>query len=352
MKICYFGSYNPLYARNRVLIKGLKQNGASVLECSKRHFFKYLKLFFKSLELRDQDASVVGFPGQEVMFWLGRFLKRPIIFDALTSHYGGYILDRGYFPKNSLQAKYYSFLDQRSCKLADIVLLDTQAHIDFFVNEFGLLRSKFRRIFVGADSAVFYPDAERQSGLQAKTIIHFHGNYIPLQGVEYIVRAANLLKEESIIFNLIGLGQTYKSTRELADKLKLQNINFLEPVPYEKLPGYINQANICLGIFGNTPKTDLVIPNKVYEAVACKKAVITADTPAIRELFKDRINILLVNKADPRDLAEKILFLKNNVSHKEQIANNGYTLFQNRLTPEKLGGELIKIINEAVALSK
>lgn len=351
MNICYFGSYNPSYARNRVLLKGLKQNNIEVSEVSERASLKYPKLFLKSLEFRRQDCTIVGFPGQEVMFWLGRFLKRPIIFDAFTSHYGGYILDRRYFDGKSLRAKCYRYLDKKSCDLADVVLLDTQAHIDFFVREFGLPPSKFKRVFVGTDPDIFFP-AGKEGQPNRNFTVHFHGNYIPLQGVEYIIRAADLLKNENTVFNLIGRGQTYKSVRERADMLRLQNINFLEPVAYEKLPGFINQADICLGVFGNTTKTDLVIPNKVYEAIACQKAVITADTPAIKELFTDRENILLVRKADPRDLAEKILFLKNNTERKQRIAAGAYLLFREQLTPKKLGIELIKVINEVIALSK
>ena len=32
MKVLYFGSYDPGYARNRVLISGLKKNGVEVIE--------------------------------------------------------------------------------------------------------------------------------------------------------------------------------------------------------------------------------------------------------------------------------------------------------------------------------
>lgn len=351
LKVLYFGSYNPSYARNRVLLKSLKQNGVQIREISERGYLKSLKLFLKSPMCRKQDCTIVGFPGQEIMFWLGRFLKRPIIFDAFTSHYGGYVLDRAYFSAKSFRAKYYRFLDKWSCKAADMVLLDTKTHIDFFVKEFGLPRSKFRRVFVGADSDVFYP-VEQQTLHPDKFVVHFHGNYIPLQGTEYIVEAASLLKNEPVVFNLIGRGQTYEKTRKLADSLNLKNVNFLKPVVYENLPRLINQADICLGIFGDTPKTDLVIPNKVYEALACRKAVITADTPAIKELFTDRENILLVKKADLRDLADKILFLKNNAEKRNRIAIAGYLLFQDRLTPKKLGGELVGIIHETIALSK
>jgi hypothetical protein len=39
------------------------------------------------------------------------------------------------------------------------VLLDTQAHIDFFCEEFSLAEDKFRRVWVGADEQIMRPRA-------------------------------------------------------------------------------------------------------------------------------------------------------------------------------------------------
>lgn len=347
MTILYFGNYRPDYSRNRVLIKGLRRNGIKVIECSVKNngFRSFISLFLRHLKLKiNYDLMVVGFPGQEVMF-IARFLTRkPIVFDAFTSHYGGYILDRAYFSKKSWRAKYYRFLDKWSCKSADLVLLDTDAHIDFFVKEFGLPRKKFRRIFVGTNTDIFYPrNREKETG---KFIVHFHGHYIPLQGVKYIVEAAKILEKENIIFNLIGRGQTYKETKDLAESLGLKNINFIDNVSYERLPDYMIQAGVCLGVFGSSSKIDLVIPNKIYEALAMGKTVITADTSAVRELLTDGENVFLCQKANPQSLAEKILYVKNNPVVAEEMGQNGWRLFREKLTEKILAADLVKYIDE------
>src|SRR3989344_8029002 len=92
--VLYFGVYDPSYARNWVLINGLRKNDVRVIELKRRPSRLVLfKLFFDYIRLREKfDVMVVGFPGQEVMF-LARFLVwgKPVIFDAFTSHYGGYI---------------------------------------------------------------------------------------------------------------------------------------------------------------------------------------------------------------------------------------------------------------------
>ena len=346
-KILYFGFYKPDYGKNRVLIKGFQENGIEVIQCrvSGGRFVQLIKLFFKYVTMRnkDFDVMVVGFPGQEIMP-LARFLTRkPIIFDILTSHYGGYILDRQYFNKKSWRAAYYRWIDRFSCRLADLVLLDTNAHINFFVEEFNLPREKFLRVFVGTDDEVMKPfEVKKETD---KFLVHFHGHFIPLQGVKYIIKAAKFLEKDNIHFNIIGNGQTFKDDLKLAESLGVGNINFIGPVSYGELPLFMAKADICLGIFGNSPKADLVIPNKVYEAMAMGKPIITADTPAARELLSDRENVLFCRKADARDLAEKIRFLKNSPDLGRIIGEGAKKLFKEKLAGGILASELLKRIN-------
>lgn len=359
MTILYFGSYSPDYARNWVLINGLKANGAEVLKCNnqlKGRLARFLGLFLRYWKFRGKyDVMIVGFPGQEIMF-LARLL-RPfgiIIFDAFTSHYGGYILDRKRADTNSVKAKYYRFLDTYSCKLADLVLLDTNAHIDFFVNEFKLPREQFRRIWIGANDVIFQP-INRQDPLkqvlpvnsEEKFKVLFFGTYVPLQGSEYIVRAAKIIsdKDRNIKFKFIGKGQDENKVKNLAKELGVGNIEFINMLPLEELKKEIVQADISLGLFGDTPKTPLVIPNKVYESLAMRKPVITADTKAIREFFNEN-DMYLVKPADPESLARAIIELKNNPELRNKLAENGYKKFKENASYKILGSELLKILIE------
>lgn len=323
-RVLYFGPYNPAYARNRVLIKGLRENGVEIIECQGS---TWRELWQKHRALKNTyDVMVVGFPGQEAMLLARWLTKKPIIFDAFTSHYGGYILDRKVAGQKSLRGRYYRWIDRASCRRADVVLLDTQEHIDFFVRELSVERKKLRKIFVGTDTSVFYPRPKTEKNF----IVHFHGSGIPLQGIEYIQKVIEILKDEDIEFQMITS----------------QN-----KVSYEELPDLMARADVCLGIFGDSPKTELVIPNKVYEALAMGKPVITADTPAVRELLRDRETVLLCRKADPEDLAKKILLLRDDTKLREKIGNNGFELFKKMATEKKLGQELIHIIHEIKPLS-
>ncbi|MFA6459679.1 MAG: glycosyltransferase [Patescibacteria group bacterium] len=184
---------------------------------------------------------------------------------------------------------------------------------------------------------------EREINLSKKFIVGFWGKFIPLQGVPYIIEAAKILEFDSDInFELIGDGQTYQESISLAKKLGLTNICFAGQVPFIEMPLRIKKYDLCLGIFGETEKTLRVIPNKIYEAIACVKPVITANTPAIKELFYDQNNILLCQRANAKDLAEKIILLKNNHDLRKTIASGGYKLYHQFCRPVVIAEKLIK----------
>lgn len=353
ISVLYFGSYSLNNSRNAILMRGLKENGVRILECndhSRSYILKYIKLFFKYLKYIGKfDVMVVGFAGQEMMPLARVLTRKPILFDVFTSHYMGYILDRKYFSPQSLRAKYYHFIDKFSCWLADIVILDTQAHIDYFVNEFDLNPDKFRKIWLGANSGLFHTTDGFMASNQSLFNVVFWGNFIPLQGVEYIIKAAKILENENIKFYLIGGGgQTMKANKELADKLGLKNIEFTGRLSQEDLNRKVTEADVCLGAFSDNIKTDITIQNKIFEALSSGRTVVTARTTAIRELLEDKKNCLLCNKADPDDLARKILELKDNPNLNNKIAKNGHDFFVENLSENKLGGMLIKVITDVI----
>ena len=80
-------------------------------------------------------------------------------------------------------------------------------------------------------------------------------------------------------------------------------------MPYQELLQRIHAADVCLGIFGATEKAARVIPNKVFQIIASGRPLITADTPAARELLEPGPAIQLVPAADPdalRRAAQKL----------------------------------------------
>ncbi|MFA6382730.1 MAG: glycosyltransferase [Candidatus Buchananbacteria bacterium] len=353
MRVCYFGTYDPNYTRNKLMIQGLKENGIEVVECrvlQNRHklkkYWQLIKLH-KSLK-KNYDVMIVGFAGHAIMplaWLLAKLTGKKIILDLFVSEYDSVILDRKAYPVKSWQAYKFWLLDWLSCQLADICLLDAFEHINFIAGNFKIKPEKFRLIFVSCDPKIFYP---REKPTNERFVIHYHGSYSPIQGVKYIIGAAKLLEKENIIFNIIGKLKNHQKEIDLASELGLKNVNFINFMTYEKLAGQISLADLVLGMFGDTDKAMHCSAFKIVEGMAMKKPVVTGDTPALRELIKDRQSGLFCRMADAKDLADKILEIKNNPQLASQIAEGGYQFYLKNLTPKITGAELTKVINQLI----
>jgi len=165
-----------------------------------------------------------------------------------------------------------------------------------------------------------------------------------LHGVKYIVEAARQLPETK--FRMIGSGRELEACISYSRMLKAENVEFIPMVPFETVKSYIKEATICLGIFGETQKAQLVIPIKVYEALAMGKPVITANTPAIRELLTHRKDVFLCNPADSDDLARAILTLLTDADLRKKIATNGHQTFLEQCSPKMIGQDIANLCEE------
>ena len=349
MKVCYFGIYKPTYTRSASFIKGLKENGVELLECNTREPSnkKYWQLIKKHWQIRnDYQVMIVGFPGHTIMplaWFLAKIHRKKIIFDAFISLYDSIILDRAKFSRFSLPALKYWLIDWLSCQLADKVLLDANEHIEYFIKTFKISPKKFERILVSCDDSVIYP--VEKTDHHDYFLVHFHGTYIPIQGVKYIIEAAGILRDENIKFNIIGRLGDYQPMIEKSSELGLKNINFLDFMPYTDLVRQLAEADVCLGMFGETAKAFRCGAFKITEAIAMAKPLITGNTPAMREFLTDRESCLFCKMANSEDLAVKILELKNDNQLRDFIAKNAYQVYLNYLTPKAIGKDLIDIIN-------
>jgi glycosyltransferase involved in cell wall biosynthesis len=351
LKVCYFGAYDPEYPRNRVIRQGLAANGVEVVACnvpqSLRTWQRVPCLVCRFLKIgRRCDVILVAEFGQSlalVAWLLSRLYRKLLVFDAFTSLYDTAVNDRAKIAAGSPYARYYHTLDSLSMGLADVVLVDTEQNRQYYAREFSVALDKIHVVYVGIDETQFFPRSLDKDG--ERFLIQFYGSYIPLHGIEYIISAAKLLTRESgLEFELIGRGQTFEEMQALVCHLGVNNLRFVEPVPYMSLPEAIARADLSLGIFGNTDKARRVIPNKVFQTLAMGKPVLTGDSLAIREVFVPGKHLCTCRMADSEALAEAICLLVENSALRNAVAREGYEFVRERFSPRVLGAVVKEVI--------
>ena len=378
MKVCYWGTYERQYPRNTILISGLRKNGVEVMECHfqlwnegfrfnkltlmsgywrkfrtiSRVLFAYPALIFRYLSMEKHDAVVVGYLGHiDVLFLapFARLRRTPIIFDAFFSLYDTAISDWEIAKKDSMLSRLFHCLDRMACNLASVVLVDTKAQKEFFCNEFKLPESKVHWLYVGADDSIFVPILPSQSSDNFRVL--YIGNYVPLHGVSVILEAAQLLARENIEFWLVGDNHgTDRALQVRINALDHARVRFFGWMCPEELRARIAQADVCVGVFGTSEKAKRVIPGKAFLALAMAKALITGDSQAAREFFKDGETAILCETGNPHALASAILRLRDNPALVGHVGQRGNQLFQTHCSPKVLGSLFSSLIRQVVSL--
>ena len=156
MRVLYFGTYDRAYPRNAQVISALRGAGVEVREqhravWERRHNWSVgLRQMLRVAEAehslrksrddeRDADALIVGYPGHFDLPAAKRVARgRPVIFNPLVSLFDTIVDDRQRFRRGSPGAGVVHIVDRRAFRRADRVVADTDAHAEFFRDEFGL----------------------------------------------------------------------------------------------------------------------------------------------------------------------------------------------------------------------
>ncbi len=248
-----------------------------------------------------------------------------MLFDAFVSNYDTLAFDRGAFAADSLRGRLALALDRIPCALANGVLLDTQAHADYFVAQLGVDAAKVQALPVGCNEEIFRPTPQP---IGEPTIVLCYCTYLPLHGVETILHAAAYLDGEKIRFRIVGDGPLRPAMEALAGRLRLRHTHFLPPLPAVEIAEELRRAHICLGgHFGPSAKAQRTIPGKVYQMLAAQRPVIAADSPANRELLTHDVSAWLIPPQDPPALALAILKLHREPALRARIAAGGRSAY-------------------------
>lgn len=357
--ICLFGDYDPCHPRQAVIKRGLEKNNARVFECNcvLQHYRgtainntlvyvpnAYARLLRRFCPMRNQFSVLIVAHGNHSIVplaWvLGKVFNKKVIMDAYDPAYHTALM-KG---KSKLSVKMRYFLEKTALSLSDYVLVATDGFKELYLETYPLKPEKVFVLPVGANEEKFRicGDKEKQN---EKFKILYWGNFHPHHGVEIVVNAAKLLKDHSDIeFVLAGAGPGRGKIAQLVHEYNLPNVSLPGFLPDVELANSVNQADVCLGIFSSHRLALCSETNKVLEAMAMGKAIITLRNPVTASWFKDREEIYLVPPEDPEALAQAILELKNDEELRNRMGNEAARLFRERFSEKVIGRQLLEFL--------
>lgn len=275
-----------------------------------------------------------------------------IIWDVFVPLYSGVIEDRQLVAKGAIAACLIYAVEWLSTRAADVLFLDTKAHAEHFTRCYNLPKASVGSVMVGVEPEHFSPPSRSElvTNQENEPLVKvlFYGQFIPLQGVDTIFEAARQSQGSRLRWTIIGNGQTASGWKEELARSPIENLSWLEWVDYNALIEHIERTDVGLGIFGSTEKSDLVVPNKVYQMLASGKPVITRRSRAMEALLADQdLNLILVDEDDPQGLIDAIqAFAAKNVS---QQADASPPLVADKFGPLAVAEQYTQMLRDFLA---
>lgn len=352
VKVCYLAGREATYSRTHNVLVALERAGFEVATCfppdkSPRHYPGLLLQLVR--KQRGCDLVLVGFYGQLLLPFVRLLARKPVLFDVYASTYSALVEDRKRATAGSLFGRLCWLVDYVALRWAHHVIVDTYENMRRYREASRTPAEHFTRIFLCSDDAALRPcEAQLSSGSvpRERFRVHFHGEYAPFHGVDVIIRAAKGLEAAGVEFQIIGKGITHERDRKLAGELGVRNIEFIDRVPYASLGDYMCRADVCLGIFGDNPRAGRELTNKVVEAIAVGRAVITRRSAAVEELLSDGESALLIEPGDPQALMDAILRLKDDPELRQRLGRNAQRVFRENCTQAVFSAALKRTIEQ------
>lgn len=306
----------------------------------------------KDLRSKNVDLVICGFFGQHSVGICKKNLSGvPVILDAFVSAYQTLVKDRR-DKRFLLLAPLIKFYEKRMLDLSDSIITDTQFHLEYFVQRYGVPERKLSVLpvtsrFEGQSSSVRIPFEQRKK-------IHFHGEIQGFHGLELVLPSINSMGERSIMTSLY-LGDKGKKWSKRHSKRINSGVDvFTSKVPYSTLKDSMQSSLVTLGIFRKSEKADLVIPNKVVESLSLGIPCITLSTVSTRNLLENMkftenpLENGLILVEDPSEVEIAIRAIAENEEIWRQSSINAKRLFEQVFNSNNNGEKLHQLIQEVM----
>lgn len=169
----------------------------------------------------------------------------------------------------------------------------------------------------------------------------FAGNVGKVQSVETIIKAANLIKDDtSIKIHIVGDGSNLNNCKQMVEEYKLSNVLFHGKHPIEEMPKFYSMADAMLVTLSNNKIISNTLPGKVQSYMCFGKPIIASIDGETQEILKEAKCGLYTNSEDYEGLAK--LFVEFKKVDSKEMANNSKKYYNDNFKKEIFFSKLTK----------
>lgn len=340
-------------------IEGIKIVRTSIYATKSKSFTKrlrnYLSFTFSSVlqgakYIDKQDAIItespplfLGFSG----YVLAKLKKAKFIFN-ISDLWPESAIKLGVL-HNKLFIKMSVLLEEFCYRKASAVTCQTEGIVDDIVNR-GFDKNKVHLITNGVDTKLFKKENRdeafrREIGIEGKFALCYAGIHGLAQGLQVIINAAEIVKdEENIQFVFVGDGPEKQDLISMAKEKGLKNVTFLPLQPKTNMPKIVASMDAAIIPLKKLDIFKGALPSKMFETLASEVPIILPVQGEAEKLINNAQAGIVVEPENPKEIAEAVLKLYNDIELRKRFGENARSYVMENYARETITRKLEKIL--------
>ncbi len=186
-------------------------------------------------------------------------------------------------------------------------------------------------------------DLRAEHRITKKFVIFYHGVFTASRGLKETIESLKILKIAGydVVLFLLGAGPALSSLTEVIRENQLEdNVIVHSQVEYEKVPKFIQMADVCIVPLPDNPFWRSQSPLKLLEYLAMEKTVILTDIPAHKFVVGDSECGVYISSVTPREIARSLIYVLDNRDKLSEWGKSGRKIIYDRYTWKKVAEDL------------
>ena len=183
-------------------------------------------------------------------------------------------------------------------------------------------------------------------------IISYIGTIGQAHGLEVILEAAKMSKNDKYLFMIIGDGSEKDKLKSIANKYKLSNVIFIDSLKWQEI---IDIQQIIDINFIHLKPIDLfkgAIPSKIFESMYFSKPIILGVHGEAQEIITSSNSGIIMKPGDKNSMIECIEHLYGNHALLQTLGENGNKYVKKNYNRDNLASQMIHIIENSLESNK
>lgn len=185
-------------------------------------------------------------------------------------------------------------------------------------------------------------------GLNDKFVVTYVGAHGVANHLQQLLETAEIMKDTNVLFQLIGNGMEKERLKNLAKKMNLPNVKFVDSVPKSEVFKYILASEMGASVLKKVDTFKTIYSNKTFDYFSCKRPVLMAIDGVSKELLENAEAGTYAEPENPEAIKQAILNYVNNPDLIKTHGENGYKYAKENFDRVKLATKYINAIKSVI----